>query len=73
MSALRFSGDPDKDFRMLVREGFFLKEDSGSLLERIRDTNKKRRMPPGKLPPWTDAEKQTLDELVLAIDRKQKN
>src|SRR4051794_39027265 len=34
VSALRFSGDPDKDFRMLLREGFFLKDDGGSLLGR---------------------------------------
>jgi hypothetical protein len=72
-TALRFSGDADKDFRMLVREGFFLKDDPGSLLSRIEDTNKKRRMPPGKLPRWNDADKKTLGDLVEAIQKKQKS
>ncbi|HTD78006.1 MAG TPA: hypothetical protein VK898_10250 [Chloroflexota bacterium] len=71
--ALRFSGDPDKDFRMLLRDGFFLKDDGGSLLGRIEESNKKRRMPPGPLPRWTDAEKKPLSDLVDAIDRKQKS
>jgi hypothetical protein len=74
VSALRFSGDPDKDFRVLLREGFFLKDDMGSLLGRIEDTNKKRRMPPpDRLPPWTDAEKKPLSDLVDAIQLKQKS
>lgn len=73
VSALRFSGDPDQDFRMLVREGFFLVDDNGSLLSRIEDKNKKRVMPPPKNgAPWSDAEKKTLGDLVQAIDRKQK-
>jgi hypothetical protein len=71
-AALRFNGDPDKDFRMLLRNGFFLKDDQGSLLGRIEDTNKKRRMPPDKRPLWTDAEKKALSDLVGAIERKQK-
>ncbi len=73
VSALRFSGNPDKDFRMLLRDGFFLKDDAGSLLGRIEDTNKKRRMPPDKLPRWTDADKKTLSDFVDAVDRKQKS
>src|SRR4051812_27732007 len=32
VSSLRFSGDADKDFRVLVRDGFFLPDDPGSLL-----------------------------------------
>lgn len=72
-AALRLSGDPDKDFRTLLRQGFFLKDDAGSLLGRIEDTNKKRRMPPDKLPGWTEAEKKPLRDLVDAIDRKQKS
>jgi hypothetical protein len=71
-AALRFSGDPDKEFRMLLRQGFFLKDDLGSLLGRIEDTNRRRRMPPGQQPAWTDAEKKPLRDLVDAIDRKQK-
>ena len=43
-TALRFSGDPAKDFRALVANGFFLKDDPGSLLERIVDASPKRKM-----------------------------
>ena len=73
VSALRLSGDPDKDFRTMLREGFFLKDDAGSLLARVEDTTEKRRMPPGKRVGWTDAEKKTLSDLVLAIHQKQKS
>jgi len=41
MSGLRFAGDADKDFARLLREGFFLKDDAGSLLSRIQDGDKK--------------------------------
>src|SRR5947209_1368328 len=34
---LHFSGDADKDFVMLLREGFLLKGDSGNLVERVAD------------------------------------
>ncbi len=71
--ALHFSGDADKDFRMLLRDGFFLKDDPGSLLSRIEDTNKKRRMPPDNRPAWSGADKKALGELVEAIHHKQKS
>ena len=71
VSALKFAGDPDKDFRMLLRDGFFLKDDPGSLLSRIEDTNLKRRMPPKDLPTWTETERKMLEALVNAIDAKQ--
>src|SRR5262245_22650245 len=48
VSALRMSGEADRDFRMLLRDGFLLKGDAGSLLERITDPDPKRRMPPRK-------------------------
>src|SRR5947209_16018848 len=35
VSTLRFRGDAEQDFRMLVREGYLLKDDAGSLLERV--------------------------------------
>src|SRR5262245_5137952 len=54
VSALKFSGDIEKDFRMLLRDGFFLKGDDGSLLSRIEAKEPKRKMPPGIRPPWTD-------------------
>ena len=72
-TALRFAGDADKNFRMLLREGFFLKDDDGSLLSRINDTNKKRVMPPGNRPHWTAAEKRLLSDFVEAVHQKQKS
>ena len=54
---LRFSGNPDRDFARLLRDGFLLKDDAGSLLERIADKDARWRMPP-KLPPWKAAEHQ---------------
>jgi hypothetical protein len=73
VSALKLTGDPNKDFRTMLRDGFFLKDDQGSLLERIEDANPKRRMPPPKNGSvWTEAEKKPLRDLVDAIDKKQK-
>src|SRR5262245_59119482 len=46
VSALKMSGNPDKDFRAMLRDGFFLKGDAGSLLARVLDKDKKRVMPP---------------------------
>src|ERR1700722_19791513 len=43
---LKFKGDSAKDFRMLLKEGFFIPGDSGSILTRITSTNKKEQMPP---------------------------
>ena len=37
VSALRFSGNVDKDFLMLLKDGFFLHPDDGSLLARLTD------------------------------------
>ena len=73
VSALKFTGDPDKDFRKLLRDGFFVKDDPGSLLSRIEDRNKKRQMPPpNKGTPWSAEDKKVLEALVSAIDQKQK-
>jgi hypothetical protein len=72
VSALRMSGDPDRDFRMLLREGFLLKGDAGSLLERITDPDPKRRMPPRKFRPWSAAETQVLRDFVEEVHKRQK-
>src|SRR5204863_500760 len=61
--ALRFSGNPDKDFVMLLRDGFFLKDDAGSLLERVADRDVKRRMPPNR-PAWPEADVKVLRTFV---------
>jgi hypothetical protein len=72
VSALHMTGDADRDFRMLLREGFLLKDDAGSLLTRVVETDRRRRMPPGKSPRWTDAETKTLRDFVEAVDQKQR-
>jgi hypothetical protein len=72
VSALRMSGDADKDYRMLLRDGFFLKGDAGSLLSRILETDRKRVMPPSKFPRWTEAEVKTLRDFVEDVHQKQK-
>jgi len=69
---LRFSGNPDKDFAKLLREGFFLKGDAGSLLERIADKDVKRRMPP-KQPAWKGADIQLLRGFVDDVQAKQQH
>src|SRR5262249_39282848 len=71
-TALRFSGDPAKDFRALVADGFMLKGDPGSLLERIIDPSPKRKMPPDDRPGWTEAEVQVLRQFVNDLDKKNK-
>jgi hypothetical protein len=71
-NALRFAGDDGKDFRMLLREGFFLKDDPGSLLARLKDADPKRRMPPAGRRPWTEAEKKVLSDFVHAVHAKQR-
>jgi hypothetical protein len=68
--ALRFRGDPMADFRMLLKDGFFLKDDPGSLLDRVVEKNRKRRMPPDKLPPWTAEPVRVLREFVHDLDKK---
>jgi hypothetical protein len=70
VSSLRFHNNPEKDFRMLLKEGFFLKDDAGSLLDRVVDKDKKRRMPPNNLPPWTETQVRVLREFVNDLDKK---
>ncbi len=69
-NSLKFSGKSDADFRMLLKEGFFLKDDSGSLLHRV-ESKKKDRMPPIKLPAWNDADQVVLRAFVADLDKKQ--
>jgi hypothetical protein len=69
-AALRLKGDPAKDFPSLVGQGFFLKDDPGSVLERIRDKDPKRHMPPGKRPDWSEAEVRVLEAFVNDLDKK---
>ena len=72
VSALKMSGDAQKDFRMLVKEGFFIPSDAGSLHTRIISKDRKKRMPPpGKGDPWTMEESELLRKFVADVDQKQ--
>jgi hypothetical protein len=70
--SLRMSRDAAKEFVMLVGEGYLLRKDPGSLLERIVDKDKKRRMPPDDKPGWTEAEVNVLRQFVDDLDKKNK-
>jgi hypothetical protein len=70
VTTLRFSGDPAKDFPMLVADGYLLKGDPGSLLERITDKDKTRVMPPDGKHAWTADEIQLLRAFVNDVDKK---
>jgi hypothetical protein len=72
VTTLRFSGDAAKDFLMLVGDGYLLRKDPGSVLERITDKDKKRRMPPDERPGWSDAEIELLRHFVDDVDKKNK-
>src|SRR5439155_2814267 len=72
VSSLKMSGNAEKDFRMLLKEGFFIPGDSGSMLTRIQSKDRKRRMPPpGKGDPWTEKETEVLHRFVVDLDKKQ--
>ncbi len=73
VSALKYSGNADKDFPKLLKDGFFIPDDSGSMLTRIMSKNKKQMMPPpGKAERWKDAEVQVLQKFVDDLEMKQK-
>lgn len=69
-SSLHFTGQPDSDFRMLLKEGFFLYKDPGSMLEHVASKDDRSRMPPGDRPRWTAAEIKLLTDFTVAVDKK---
>lgn len=70
VSALRLTGKVETDFAMLLREGFFLPDDAGSILGRITDKDKDRRMPLGNRPRWSDKEVALLRLFVNDLAKK---
>jgi hypothetical protein len=70
VTALRLTGKLNKDFPMLIKEGFFLPDDAGSLLGRVTDPDKERRMPQDQAP-WTKQEVEVLRAFVVDLDKKQ--
>ena len=74
VSSLKLTGNAEKDFRMMLKDGFFIPNDSGSVLTRVKSKERKQRMPPpGKGEPWTEAEKDILHKFVMDVDKQQKN
>lgn len=66
---MKLTGNLDKDFPMLVKEGFFIPGDSGSMLVQI---SKKRMPPPGKGgKAWTKEEIEVLSKFVDDLEAKQ--
>jgi hypothetical protein len=65
---MKLTGNPDKDFPMLVKEGFFIPGDSGSMLVQI---SKKRMPPAGKGKTWTKEEIEVLSKFVTDLEEKQ--
>lgn len=72
ISGLRFTGMPDADFRKILRDGFFLPNDPGSMLAMVSNRDEKQRMPPGNRPRWSAEEIQRLREFVNDLAKKQK-
>lgn len=70
VTALRYSGDPQKDFAMLLKEGFFLYGDDGSLLARVTDPDPERRMPLDRKP-WAESDVEVLRRFTADLHRKQ--
>ena len=70
--ALRLSGDLNRDFPKLVKDGFFLPDDLGSLYGRMIEKDAKRRMPPAKRPGWSEKELELLKAFIDDLDKKQK-
>lgn len=71
VSALKLTGNAEKDFQKLLRDGFFLYGDEGSLLARVTEKDVKRRMPLDQKP-WTAAEIKVLHDFTKDLDSKQK-
>lgn len=67
---LRLSGDAKKDFAKMLKDGFFLHDDAGSILARVSEKDKTRRMPKGKAP-WTEQELQILRQFTLDMHTKE--
>jgi hypothetical protein len=71
VTALRYTGDPKKDYLMLLKEGFFLHGDDGSLAARVQDKDPDRRMPKGKTP-WAQKDVRILEQFTADLHKKQR-
>jgi hypothetical protein len=72
LNTLKLTGKRELDFPKLLREGFFIPGDTGSLLARITSQNRRERMPPpGKGDPWSMDDIELLQRFVTDLDSKQ--
>lgn len=69
---LKFTGKPDADFQTLLKKGFLLPKDPGSVLYTVSSKDSRRRMPPGEREAWTAKEVEVLRGFVTDLDQKQK-
>jgi hypothetical protein len=71
-TTLKLTGNAEKDFRMLLKDGFFIPDDTGSMLTRIDSKTPRKKMPPpGKGDPWMKSEIEVLDRFVADLEKKQ--
>jgi hypothetical protein len=71
-STLKFVGKPDEDFRKLLKDGFFLHNDSANLVALTETKDRKKRMPPGQRPAWPADDIKLLKQFIADVDKKQK-
>lgn len=72
ISSMRFKDkEPDKAFRMLLKQGFFLTDDVGGILFKISHKDPKERMPPDGRTAWSAEEVATFKNFVEDLDKKQ--
>lgn len=69
---MKMTGKIETDFPMLVRDGFFIPGDSGSIHAHVISKDRKKLMPPpGKGERWTPQEVEILEKFVADLDKKQ--
>ncbi len=71
-STLKFVGKVDDDFPKLLKDGFFLHNDSANLVALIETNERKKRMPPGQRPAWAADDIKVLKQFIADVDKKQK-
>jgi hypothetical protein len=71
LTQLKLSGDAQKDFRMMVREGFFLADDEGSILGMVTHRDPELRMPQGR-GRLADADIKVIREFTAELNKRQK-
>jgi hypothetical protein len=71
VTTLRFTGDARKDYAKILKEGYLIPNDAGSVLERIKTTRPDRKMPPGKRDRVPDEDIRVLERFINDVEAKQ--